>query len=87
MDLSKDLYMEGLLLQAWALGARDRGAVLFEAESPEHLQEIIGSFAPIEANCSNTQVFPLTPDPAFAENSRSLIKTVFLQLENPINVI
>ena len=67
---AKDLYMEGLLRQSWVLGKRDHGAaVLFEAESPEHLQEIINSFPLIKADYSNTQVFPLAPDPAFAEKS------------------
>lgn len=67
---AKDLYMEGLLRQSWVLGERDRGAaVLFEAKSPEHLQEIIDSFPLIKADYSNAQVFPLAPDPAFAEKS------------------
>ena len=67
---AKDLYMEGLLRQSWVLGKRDHGAaVLFEAESSEHLQEIIDSFPLIKANYSDAQVFPLTPDPAFAEKS------------------
>jgi len=67
---AKALYAEGLLRQSWVLGTRDRGAaVLFEAESPEHLQEIIDSFPLIKADYSNTQVFPLAPDPAFAEKS------------------
>ncbi|MBW4629150.1 MAG: hypothetical protein KME49_27490 [Brasilonema octagenarum HA4186-MV1] len=67
---AKDLYMEGLLRQSWVLGERDHGAaVLFEAESPEHLQEIIASFPLIKADYSNTQVFPLAPDPALAEKS------------------
>ncbi|MEH2335106.1 muconolactone Delta-isomerase family protein [Nostoc sp. UHCC 0926] len=67
---AKDLYMEGLLRQSWVLGARDRGAaVLFEAESPERLQEIIDSFPLIKADYSDTQVFPLAPDPAFANKS------------------
>ncbi len=67
---AKDLYMEGLLRQSWVLGTRDRGAgVLFEAESPKHLQEIIDSFPLIKADYSDTQIFPLAPDPAFAEKS------------------
>ncbi|GAA6623598.1 muconolactone Delta-isomerase family protein [Scytonema sp. NUACC26] len=67
---AKDLYMEGLLRQSWVLGKRDRGAaVLFEAESPKHIQEIIDSFPLIEADYSNTQIFPLAPDPAFAQKS------------------
>ena len=67
---AKDLYMEGLLRQSWVLGTRDRGAaVLFEAESPKHLQEIIDSFPLIEADYSDTQIFPLAPDPAFAQKS------------------
>ena len=67
---AKDLYMEGLLRQSWVLGKRDHGAAcLFEAESPKHLQEIIDSFPLIKADYSDTQVFPLAPDPAFANES------------------
>ncbi|MEH2118212.1 muconolactone Delta-isomerase family protein [Nostoc sp.] len=67
---AKNLYMEGLLRQSWVLGKRDYGAaVLFEAESPKHMQEIIDSFPLIKVGYANTQVFPLAPDPAFAQKS------------------
>ncbi|MEH2396329.1 muconolactone Delta-isomerase family protein [Nostoc sp.] len=64
------LYMEGGLRQAWALDTKDHGAVvLFEAESPEHVQKMIDSFPLIKADYSNPQILPLAPYPAFAKKS------------------
>lgn len=64
------LYAEGGLRQAWALDTESRGAVvLFEAESPKHLQAMIDSFPLIKADYADYRVFPLAPHPAFGKQS------------------
>lgn len=64
------LYAEGGLRQVWALDTKNRGAaVLFEAESPEHLQKMIDSFPLIKIDYADYQVLPLAPYPAFAKKS------------------
>lgn len=64
------LYAEGGLRQAWALNTKTHGAaILFEAESPEHLQKMIDSFPLIKVDYSNPQVLPLMPYPAFTKKS------------------
>lgn len=67
---AKELYAQGIMRQSWVLGKRDKGAAcIFEAESPEHLQEILESFPLIKASYSDYEIFPLAPDPAFAKKS------------------
>ncbi len=63
---AKSLYAEGSIRQSWVLGKKENGAAcLFEAKSPEHLQEFLESFPLIKAGYSDVQTFPLAPDPAF----------------------
>ena len=60
------LYRDGSLRQVWALEPKGRGAaVLFEARSPEHLQQVIGTFPLIKADYAEAEVFQLAPHPAF----------------------
>ncbi len=64
------LYEEGGLRQVWALDTKTKGAaVLFEAESPERLQEMIDSFPLIKVDYANYQTYPLAPYPAFAKKA------------------
>lgn len=60
------LYSDGSLRQVWALEPKGRGAaVLFEARSPEHLQQVINTFPLIKADYADAMVFQLAPHPAF----------------------
>lgn len=62
------LYGQGGLRQVWALNTKSKGAaVLFEAESPTHLQEMIASFPLIKVDYADYQIWPLAPYPAFAK--------------------
>lgn len=64
------LYAEGGLRQVWALDTKSKGAaVLFEADSPTHLLEMIDSFPLIKVDYADYQVFPLAPYPAFGKQS------------------
>ena len=64
------LYAEGCLRQVWALDTKTRGGiVLFEAESPEHLQEMIDSFPLIKIDYAEYQILPLAPHAAFKKKS------------------
>lgn len=64
------LYAEGCLRQVWALDTKTRGAaVIFESESPEHLQKAINSFPLIQVDYADYQILPLAPYPAFAKKS------------------
>ena len=64
------LYGEGCLRQAWSLQPKGRGAaVLFEAESTEHLERMIRTFPLIKADYADHQVWQLAPHPAFAGRS------------------
>ncbi len=64
------LYAEGGLRQVWALDTMEKGAaVLFEATSPDHLQQMIDSFPLIEVDYADYQALPLAPYPAFAKTS------------------
>ena len=61
------LYAEGGLRQVWALDTEHRGgAVLFEADSTDHLQQMIDSFPMIKVDYADYQIWPLAPHPAFA---------------------
>lgn len=61
------LYGDGSLRQVWALQPKGSGAaVIFEANSPEHLESVIRSFPLIKVGYSGYQVFQLAPHPAFA---------------------
>ena len=67
---AKELYADGTLRQSWVLGKREKGAAcLFEARSPEHLQEMIDSFPLIQKSYSDYEILPLAPDPVFARPS------------------
>ncbi len=62
----RELYASGGLRQVWALVPRTHGGViLFEAESPDHLQQMINSFPLIKANYADTQIVPLQEHAAF----------------------
>ncbi|MEH1900667.1 MAG: muconolactone Delta-isomerase family protein [Nostoc sp.] len=64
------LYAGGGARQVWALDTKTRGGViLFEAESPEHLQEMIDSFPLIKADYADYQILPLAPHAAFSKKS------------------
>lgn len=65
---AKELYKEGGARQLWALDTKDKGAaVLFEALSPEHLQEMINSFPLIQKDYAGYNIHPLAPYPAFGK--------------------
>ena len=60
------LYGDGSLRQVWALGPKGRGAAaLFEARSPERLQQVIDSFPLLKADYADAKVLQLAPHPAF----------------------
>ncbi len=60
------LYAGGGLRQVWAQVPRTKGGVvLFEADSPEHLKEMIHSFPLIKANYAEAQIVPLQQHAAF----------------------
>lgn len=60
------LYAGGGLRQVWAQVPKTRGGViLFEAESPQQLQEMIDSFPLIKSNYADSQIVPLQPHAAF----------------------
>ncbi len=62
----RTLYSEGSLRQVWALPPKGRGGVvLFEADSAEHLEQIIQTFPLIKADYADYQVWDLAPYPAF----------------------
>jgi len=62
----RELYAGGGLRQVWAQVPRTNGGVvLFEAESPEHLQGMIHSFPLIKANYADPQIVPLQQHAAF----------------------
>lgn len=64
------LYGEGGLRQVWALDTKEKGAaVLFEATSLDHLQQMIDSFPLIEVDYADYHILPLAPYPAFAKTS------------------
>ena len=60
------LYGGGVLRQVWAQVPRTRGGVvLFEAESSNHLQEMVNTFPLINANYADPQIVPLQQHAAF----------------------
>ena len=60
------LYKQGGLRQLWAIDSKDRGAVvLFEADSPDHLQTMIDSFPLIQVDYAEYKIYLLAPYPAF----------------------
>jgi len=60
------LYGDGSLRQVWALAPKGRGGVvLFEADSPEHLEQIIHTFPLIKVDYADYQVWELAPYAAF----------------------
>ena len=60
------LYKQGGARQLWALDTKDRGAaVLFEADSPDHLQGMIDTFPLVQVDYCEYQTYPLAPYPAF----------------------
>ncbi len=62
----RELYAGGGLRQVWAQVPRTRGGVvLFEADSPEHLQEMINSFPLVKANYADPDIIPLQQHAAF----------------------
>ena len=66
------LYAAGGARQVWALVGEKKilgGAILFEAESPEHLREMIDSFPLVKADYAEAQVWPLAPHAAFKPKS------------------
>ena len=62
----RELYAGGGLRQVWAQVPRTLGGVvLFEAESPAHLDEMINSFPLIKAGYAEPQIVPLQQHAAF----------------------
>lgn len=62
----RELYAGGGLRQVWAQVPRTHGGVvLFEAESPDHLDEMINSFPLIKANYADPQIVPLQQHASF----------------------
>lgn len=67
-EQTKALYQAGGARQVWALDTQARGGIiLFEAKSPEDLQEMIDSLPLIKANYAAYQIYPLLPYPAFGK--------------------
>lgn len=61
------LYKEGGLREVWAREPKGSGAiVLFEANSPEHLKEMIDTFPLIQLDYARYEVLNLAPHPAFS---------------------
>ena len=66
------LYAEGGLRQVWAKVPRTLGGViLFEADSPKHLQQMIDGFPLVKAEYADYQITPLQPHAAFMPNPAS----------------
>ena len=67
------LYAGGGARQVWALKSPDGkilgGTILFEAESREHLQEMIDSFPLVQADYAGYQILTLAPHAAFMPKS------------------
>lgn len=64
------LYAAGGLREVWAIQPKGHGAVvLFEADSPAHLQELINTFPLIKIDYADYQILDLAPHPAFAPHS------------------
>jgi len=62
----RELYSSGGLRQVWAQVPRTHGGVvLFEADSPEQLQQMIHSFPLIKANYADAQIVPLQQHASF----------------------
>ncbi len=60
------LYANGGLRQVWAQVPRTHGgAILFEADSSEHLKEMINSFPLMKANYADAQIVALQQHAAF----------------------
>ncbi len=60
------LYAGNGLRQVWAKVPETLGAVtVFEAESPQHLQEMIDSFPLVKLDYCQYQITPLKPHAAF----------------------
>ena len=65
---AKALYKSGGIRQLWALKKEGKGAVgLFEAPSHDELQSMIASFAMVQTDYADHEVFPLGPFMPFAE--------------------
>lgn len=64
------LYAQGKLRQSWELDMKPDGAAcIFEADSPEDLQEMIDSLPHVKNDYVDHQIFPLKPDSAYTRNS------------------
>ncbi len=60
------LYAEGGLRQVWAKVPKTHGGIIvFEAESPNHLQTMIDSFPLVKHEYADFQIMPLQPHAAF----------------------
>ncbi len=69
-EQTRALYGKGSLREVWAVEPKGQGAaVLFEADSPEHLEEIIHTFPLIKVDYADYQVSQLAPHPAFIKQS------------------
>ena len=65
-------YAGGGARQVWALKDGDKilgGVILYEAESREHVQEMIDSFPLLKADYAEAQVHTLAPHAAFKPKS------------------
>ncbi len=64
------LYGQGRIREVWTLEPKGRGAaVLFEADSPGHLEQVIHTFPLIKVDCADYQVMQFAPYPAFTRQS------------------
>ena len=62
----RELYASGGLRQVWAQVPRTKGGVvLFEADSDNHLEKMIGSFPLIKADYADPEIIPLQQHAAF----------------------
>ena len=62
------LYGQGGLRQSWEIDTERRGAVcLFEADSVDHVRQMVESFPQVASGAVETQTVPLKPDGAYVE--------------------
>ncbi len=68
---TRELYAEGGLRQVWAtIPRKNGGVILFEAESVDHLHNMINSFPLIKAEYADAQIVPLQQHAAFMPSER-----------------
>ena len=65
---AKALYKKEVIRQIWSLKRKGKGAVgIFEVESEDELQKVIGSFPMVQKSYVDHEIFPLGAFGAFAQ--------------------